>query len=116
MPTMTLPFPPSTNRLWRQWQGRTLLSREGRSYHAAVAHAALTGQTTRFGDVPLALSIDAWMPDLRRRDLDNLLKITQDSLCKAGLFGDDSQIVDLHIRRAGVDRARPRLECQLVAA
>ena len=36
MVILTLPFPPSTNRLWRHWQGRTLISREGRVYRATV--------------------------------------------------------------------------------
>jgi crossover junction endodeoxyribonuclease RusA len=62
------------------------------------------------------LVIQAWLPDRRRRDLDNLLKAVQDALAHAGVYDDDSQIVDLRIRRAGIDRAYPRLECDLAAA
>ena len=36
--------------------------------------------------------MDAYPPDRRRRDLDNLLKCTQDSLAHAGVYEDDSQI------------------------
>ena len=39
------------------------------------------------------------MPDKRRRDLDNLLKATLDSLTHAGVWSDDSQIDALSIRR-----------------
>lgn len=116
MNSITLPWPPSTNRLWRQWRGRTLLSAEGRAYRAAVARVCLESRCVRLGDAELTLVIDAWMPDRRRRDLDNLLKAAQDSMAHAGIFADDSQIVDLRIRRAGVDKVNPRLECHLQAA
>jgi crossover junction endodeoxyribonuclease RusA len=45
----------------------------------------------------LCVEIEAWRPDQRRRDLDNLLKATLDGLAHAGVFEDDSQIVDLRI-------------------
>lgn len=116
MTSFTIPFPPSTNRLWRHWNGRTLLSAQGRAYRAAVGQAALTQRPARFGGVPIALTIHAWLPDKRRRDLDNLLKAAQDAMAHAGIYDDDSQIVDLRIRRAGIDRANPRLEIYLEAA
>jgi crossover junction endodeoxyribonuclease RusA len=46
---------------------------------------------------PLRVVIEAWRPDKRRRDLDNLLKATLDGLAHAGVYEDDSQIVDLRI-------------------
>ena len=45
----------------------------------------------------LRVEIEAWRPDNRRRDLDNLLKATLDGLAHAGVYEDDSQIVDLRI-------------------
>ena len=54
------------------------------------------------------LSVVLWLPDRRRRDVDNCAK----SICD-GLNGiaylDDSQIIELTVRRA-VDRERPRAE------
>ena len=41
-------------------------------------------------------------PDLRRRDLDNLLKPTLDALQHAGVYEDDSQVDLLMTRRGGV--------------
>lgn len=110
MVLLTLPFPPSTNRLWRHWHGRTLISLEGRAYRQAVGMECLRQCVHGFGRQQLALRIVAWMPDARRRDLDNLLKATQDALGAARVYDDDSQIIDLHIRRGGIDRANPRLE------
>jgi crossover junction endodeoxyribonuclease RusA len=43
------------------------------------------------------MEIEVLRPDNRRRDLDNLLKATQDSMCYAGIYDDDSQIQDLRI-------------------
>lgn len=116
MSAFSIPFPPSVNRLWRQWRGRTLLSAQGRAYRTSVAEAALLARPARFGAAELRLGIEAYMPDARRRDLDNLIKAAQDALQAAGLFDDDSQIVDLRIRRAGIDRAAPRLDITLEAA
>jgi len=41
-------------------------------------------------------------PDKRKRDLDNLLKISIDSVMHTGLFKDDSQIDEIYVRRCEV--------------
>ena len=48
----------------------------------------------------IAVEIEAFMPDRRKRDLDNILKALLDALTHAGVWADDSQIVDLRIRKA----------------
>lgn len=113
---LTLPFPPSANRIWRQWKGRTLLSKEGREYRDRVAREWLLLRSQGLGRRPLVVDVLAYMPDARRRDLDNLNKAALDALQRAGAFTDDSQIIDLRIRRAGIDRDNPRLEVTLEAA
>jgi len=45
----------------------------------------------------LIVEIEAYQPDKRRRDLDNLLKAPLDALAHAGVYKDDSQIADLRI-------------------
>ena len=112
---IVLPWPPSTNRYWRNVRGRTLISQAGRDYRSRVVQEAIAARPVRFqGHVRLA--IVAWMPDARRRDLDNLLKAPLDALAHAGYYDDDSQVVCLSLTNAGVDRARPRLEVEMVAA
>lgn len=113
---MALPFPPSVNRIWRQWKGRTLLSKEGREYRKRVADMVFMERPETFGRRQLRVVIAAYLPDKRRRDLDNLSKAPLDSLQAARVFDDDSQIIDLRIYRAGVDRDNPRLEVRLEAA
>lgn len=56
------------------------------------------------------MEVLAFMPDAKRRDLDNLLKAPLDAMQHAGIYLDDSQIRRLLIEHAGIDRERPRLE------
>lgn len=113
---IVLPFPPSMNRYWRTFRGRMLLSAHGRSYRQQAAEIALTTRPERFGDARVAVEIAAFLPDKRRRDLDNLLKASLDALGYMGVYDDDSQIDALWIRNAGLDRDNPRLEVQVRAA
>jgi Holliday junction resolvase RusA-like endonuclease len=113
---LTLPFPPSTNRIWRHVGTKVLLSREGRAYRQRVAEVVMLARVQSFGRHKLTMVIDASMPDARRRDLDNLLKAAQDAMQAARVYEDDSQIIDLRIRHAGIDRANPRLDVTLEAA
>jgi crossover junction endodeoxyribonuclease RusA len=85
------------NQYWRQFQGRMLISAQGRKYREAIIQQVwLEGKIKRItGD--LKVTIEAFRPDERRRDLDNLLKSTLDALAHAGLYEDDSQIRDLRI-------------------
>jgi crossover junction endodeoxyribonuclease RusA len=48
--------------------------------------------------------MDAFPPDRRRRDLDNLLKPTLDALQHGGVYEDDSQVDLLVVRRCETDR------------
>ena len=74
-----------------------LISAQGRKYREAIIQQVwLEGKIKRItGD--LKVTIEAFRPDERRRDLDNLLKSTLDALAHAGLYEDDSQIRDLRI-------------------
>lgn len=105
-----MPWPPQTNNYYtvvvnRRWpHGRKLLSKEGKAYQSKVRltiqRQAVPGHV--IGKVRMTILV---VPqDLRRFDLDNLLKAMLDSLKKCGIFGDDSQVDDLRIIR------RPRKE------
>ena len=94
---ITLPWPPSDNRYWRVFQGRAIISADGRSYRKAVADQVLIQRGAKHYEGKLKVTIEAWKPDNRRRDLDNLLKAVLDSLTHAGVWADDGLIVDLRI-------------------
>ncbi len=94
MVALELPYPPSVNHYYRRVGPRTLISREGRAYREKVcAVLAVQGVTTHTG--PIAVKVEAYPPDRRRRDIDNVLKALLDALEKGGAYENDNQIVRL---------------------
>lgn len=94
---ITLPWPPSVNTYWRNFDGRMIISARGREYRETVGDQMTLQKTVKHFKGQLKVEIEAFRPDKRRRDLDNLLKATLDGLAHAGVYEDDSQIVDLRI-------------------
>ncbi|HOD84822.1 MAG TPA: RusA family crossover junction endodeoxyribonuclease [Phycisphaerae bacterium] len=103
MLTLSLPYPPSINHYWRHVGFRTLISREGRTFRKNVC-ALLGGGGPRKPPAGgrIALCMDAFPPDHRRRDLDNLTKAVLDALQHGGVYEDDSQIDLLTVGRQSV--------------
>jgi len=101
-----LPFPPSVNTYWRNYRGRMVLSARGRDYKKKV-YEDLSGERT-FLKTPLAgrlrVVVDIYVPDKRRRDIDNCAKALLDAIGDAEIYEDDSQIDELLLRRAPIDR------------
>jgi len=98
MITLDLPFPPSVNHYYRHWQGRTLISREGRAFRKRVC-SILAARGMRPMTRPLEVEVDIYPPDRRRRDIDNVQKALFDAIQHAGVYRDDSQIVRLLIEK-----------------
>ena len=91
-----LSWPPSVNRYYRHVGPRVLISREGRKFRMMCV-SRLGGRFKKLeGNVKLIGEF--YPPDARRRDLDNVLKCTLDSLVHAGLMEDDSQIKHIDIK------------------
>lgn len=67
---LNLPWPPSTNHYYRHIGYRTLISREGRMFRQDVC-ALLAGGGPRKPPAGgrIALAMDAFPPDRRRRDM-----------------------------------------------
>lgn len=108
--SVTLPYPPSANRMWRSVPGmaQPIKSREYRNWQAK-ADAAIP--TLMRGMIRGAHSvvIDVDRPDRRKRDLDNLIKPTLDAIkdhpakSMKGVVRDDADMVSLTIRWSGPD-------------
>ena len=99
---LILPYPPTMNTYWRHVGYRTLISREGRTFRRNVCALLGGGRRGPPTSGRLALAMDAFPPDRRRRDLDNLPKSVLDAIGHAGVYADDSQIDLLVIRRRDV--------------
>lgn len=110
---LTLPWPPSVNHYWRNFRGRVVISQEGRAFRedvralldpGAAATCQLGGNGPRKPPCGgrIALCMDAFPPDRRRRDLDNIQKSVIDAMQHAGMYQDDAQIDLLLTRRREV--------------
>lgn len=98
---LSLPWPPSTNTYWRHNRGRTHISAKGLAFRELVSALYFAAGAPQ-AKGRIALVIEAYPPDHRARDLDNLLKATQDALTHAGMWRDDSDIDDLRVIRCNV--------------
>lgn len=107
--SLTLPYPPAVNRLYRTIvRGRRAMpikSREARDYVNAVQARWLAAEMPRVPDGPVAVLVRLYRPR-RTGDIDGPIKALLDSL--NGLaWGDDAQITELHVFR-GDDKHDPR--------
>lgn len=103
--TLVLPYPPSVNTYWRHLSkgplaGRTLISERGRAFRKAVEEILLVERIGKAPEGNLAVTIEARMPDKRKRDLDNIPKAVLDALTHCGVWLDDSLIDDLRVWRS----------------
>lgn len=90
----------SANRYWRRSGHHLHISNEARSYINLVSNYSLIfGWNKKSFNNRIELIVDAYPPDKRERDLDNILKVLIDSLQRAGLFNNDSQIDKITIER-----------------
>jgi len=103
MIAVTLPYPPSANRLWRAVNGRNIKSAEYRQW-LVKARACIPVEARGKITGPYFMAVRADRPDRRARDLTNLLKPTEDALLfdKAqpllkGVVRDDSDAAGVAI-------------------
>ena len=91
MTEIDLPWPPSANTYYRHVGPRVLISAKGRRYRNTVIKL-VGGKGIDFGAEDIRVEIDAFAPDRRWRDSDNIEKAVFDSMEKAKLFKNDRQI------------------------
>jgi crossover junction endodeoxyribonuclease RusA len=90
MITLSLPYPPSSNRLWRAANGRNIKSAEYRKWEkASIAHLIPEGRLWPVVSGPYSIVYTAQRPDNRRRDIANIEKAASDMLQNLGVIADD---------------------------
>ena len=99
---LTLPWPPSLNRIWRAVGGKLLLAEAARKYKKAAAASLPVGRVPP----PLTGRLLVWMtlhPPLKlanaRWDIANREKLMIDCLTEQRVWLDDSQIDAMVILR-----------------
>ncbi len=90
--------PPSVNHYWEKTGKGFRLSDKARQFHAVViALIPALRLTSR-----LKMEVTFHFPTHQKRDIDNHLKATIDSLVKCGFCEDDEQFDELHVKRGNV--------------
>lgn len=106
---LTLPYPPSANRLWRNYGNRTVKTAEARNYRVQVGWLAkAAGLECLGGDV--AVTIRVYRPR-KSGDLDNRIKAVLDAL-QGVAYDNDGQIARLFAERHD-DKHDPRVEVEI---
>ena len=108
--TATLPEPPSSNRWWRKFRNRMVLSDEARAYKENIA-LRYSRQAPFEGPVCVTMT---WYRGRKSGDLDKRIGIALDAM-QGVFFVNDNQIVELTARRRE-DKAAPRLEVWIATA
>lgn len=100
-----LDWPPTVNTYWRWHYNKNtgkpsvLLSERGRKYKETGSLRLMQQGVRRGVTARVEILIEAYPPDKRKRDLDNILKPLLDVLQDYGVFEDDEQVDILTIRR-----------------
>lgn len=104
MVVLSLPYPISTNRYWRTFRNRQIVSKEAVAYKARVAAiAAENGIKPTAKAVSLTVQL---IPKANKDgsaskvclDLDNCLKVCLDAL-QGAAYDDDNQVEEIHAKR-----------------
>ena len=98
MINVKLPWPPTINHYYTIARGRKVLSKWARVYKQQCAVELILQDAPKNITARLEVNIDAYPPDKRKRDLDNIIKPLLDAIQDYGMF-DDEQIDILRIRR-----------------
>lgn len=94
-----MPWSPSVNCYYRRVLRGVIINEKGKAYRREAAYALQEFKGSFTAEQRLSLYIEAYPPDKRGRDLDNLLKCFIDSVEYAGVFPNDEQIDELKIVR-----------------
>lgn len=101
-----LPWPPSGNHYYgNRVVGKRVIryiTAKGKKYREEVIH--ICGGSEKM-EGRLSVTILAFPPDRRKRDLDNVFKCTLDSLEHAGVYENDNQVDELRITRGEIRSA-----------
>lgn len=111
MTVHSFPIPPSANRYWRHYRGRTVVSDAAKQYKQTLAMLARCDGVTMLSG-PVAVTLRVYRAR-RSGDLDNFAKVTLDAM--AGTFyRNDAQVTELHMY-LGDDRHQPRIEVEVTS-
>jgi len=100
---LELPWPPSSNTYWRRNGARYFIAPPGIAYRQQVVILGRSYKDYFDKDKRISVIVEAYPPDRRRRDVDNIFKSLLDAMMWAKIYVDDSQIDKLFVERKDVE-------------
>lgn len=96
--TAILPFPKSlsVNSVWKRSSTGIYKNPKAKAYVKEVW--AIMFNTYRFNAVPIRIEVKMY-PPTAKWDIDNILKVLLDSLQYAGVYDNDSQVMQLYVEK-----------------
>lgn len=110
---ISAPLPPTTNHLYATGKdGRRYLTAKARRYKNEVRWQMLAeGSRAKCPEPPFVLSLHLRLPDRRRADVTNRVKLIEDAIF-AQLEYDDSLVLDAHLFKY-IDRQNPGVTVEI---
>jgi Holliday junction resolvase RusA-like endonuclease len=108
MMRLVLPYPPTDNHYYTIWMNRKVPSGAAKAYWKEVS-IACTAQEAQHVIGRLTLEIWTHHEADYQYDIGNLIKATQDSLTKAGVYLDDKYIDLLIVHRGGIRKGNKHI-------
>lgn len=121
---LIFPYPPTINHIYSRGKHGVYLKPHVKAYReicywqlsAFNTKTVISAMATNVINARIKLTIKVYFPDKRRRDLDNILKATLDTLVYCKVIDDDSLIEELHVIKAGyVKHGRLELKIELLS-
>ncbi len=116
---LTLPYPPSTNHLYRNARarnGKTIrVKTQAAKAYQTNAQRHVAAWSLEFGAAPLPpyrLTIALYPPTARRIDVSNGIKCLEDGVF-LGLGRNDRDVAEVRVRAVAIDARHPRAEVRL---
>lgn len=101
--SVTLPLPPSANRLFANVPGKGRVKTRAYKLWRKNAVLSIFAQARADRRLSGAVSIDIVLPEMCRLDIDNAIKPILDALVASQRIDDDRYVAELHVRRVRSD-------------
>lgn len=99
--TLDIPWPPTANHIWQHARGVNYLSKRYKEFLSVTCLVVRQQLPVKFRrlESPVRVEIDLYPPTRQRMDIDNRVKPILDALTRAGVWQDDSQVIELRVRK-----------------
>lgn len=111
----TFKFPPSVNHYLFVYRGRKIKSKKAREYEeTAEIERIMFDTTNNSSETTYSVNLVFNLPDKRKRDIDNMLKVLLDVIVKKEIISDDSKIVHITASKRFLDGVKGTVNVKII--